>query len=615
MQWGQAWSVGWGDPEDFFQPVFGFDLFTPMPGGVVARFVDPDGFAGYTRIVADGVAQGIKRATPGDLVELTATWERAGLSHVVSLVPQGGWAGPIVDPAGQQNAFMASRADQFGATITAQPTLTMYREGRAANPLSALTLHQLRRFTNVSPVKGRPTWGMLKMDIVTYVEIDATYRYIGLYLEDDTLIAFGRVVLGIGSTATVTLIPYWGFDVWGQVTITYTADINDVVVLVRWPASYQIHYRTGSAFSGGDFPRTPQAAIPDDGAGNLFDFKSPVLAAGTYHIDCLQIDECGNASPGSIDKTLVAILAFAPPTDLIYVSGDYSNTVISFTPSASGVADAFHLYDSAATGELSFLASISPATVLGLGTTTPSGISSTATTLHIAAWQSDWPAAGAFYVVIGTEKMRVLSGHGTTILTVLRGALGTTKAAHSSSASVALYTIVWQLPALGSSTFVGARFVVVRAVKSSVEEGNLNILQIEYGFSMVADGIVIPPRPPAPQASSVISTSGRTLTVRVTIDTRSSAGVADTLQITLLKPGVGGFTPIVATVALTQPEGNAPLIFASISVTGLDDDIFFYSLLTLTADGVPSATIDGPGPVVLTTSGPADPLLDVIGVA
>lgn len=565
MLWGQAWSVGWGDPEDFFQAVPPHDLFTAIPGGVVARFVDPNGFAGYTRIVADGVAQGIKKATVGDLVEMTATWERTGTAHIVSLVPQGGWAAPIFDARGQQNAWMAERPDRFSGTITAQPSVTMYSESGGTNPFSALTLHRLKRFKNVSTVTGRPTIGLLKMEVKSFEEVDSDgllYRYVGVYDQADTLIAFGRSVCAVGHSVTITLIPYWGYDVWGEVTFTYTEDVNDIVVLVRWPSDYSLFYQdetvraiaqvgvtsgvlrvvtstahhlsvndsvalvvdaphadlsgnyvvvtvtsatefrvaTGHANitfgvqTGTVAPfidpavTTPRAQIKDDGTSNLFYYTSPVLPVGAYHVDAIQLDECGNKSAGSIDKTLAIVAVFAPPTDLRFAGTDSLNSTVLFTPSASGVPSAYNLYDSLDTGELQLHTTSAPAAVYGAATTTLSAaINASVTAIPLTAWPSDWPiaAAGSFYIKIGSEIILVTEGHSSTSLTVLRGQLGTTAASHIIGSTVTCYSIYWLLPAMPSS-YTGTRFSLVRALNAGVEEGNLNIVQAEY--RAVSDG-------------------------------------------------------------------------------------------------------------------------------
>ncbi len=64
MRWGSpAWTVGWGDPENFFMaPPGEVSIFREIPGGVMARFIDIEGRAGYTRLVVDGIAQNIARS-------------------------------------------------------------------------------------------------------------------------------------------------------------------------------------------------------------------------------------------------------------------------------------------------------------------------------------------------------------------------------------------------------------------------------------------------------------------------------------------------------------------------------------------------------------------------
>lgn len=66
------------------------------------------------------------------------------------------------------------------------------------------------------------------------------------------------------------------------------------------------------------------------------------------------------------------------------------------------------------------------------------GIDDVVTTIPIAAYPSSWPTAGDFTIVIGTEKILITAGHGTTSLTGTRGAASTTAAAHLIAAAVSL---------------------------------------------------------------------------------------------------------------------------------------------------------------------------------
>ena len=66
-------------------------------------------------------------------------------------------------------------------------------------------------------------------------------------------------------------------------------------------------------------------------------------------------------------------------------------------------------------------------------TTLSATITAAATSITVASGTN---TATGGYVLIGTELMLVTAGGGTTTLTVIRGVLGTTAAAHTSGATV-----------------------------------------------------------------------------------------------------------------------------------------------------------------------------------
>lgn len=73
------------------------------------------------------------------------------------------------------------------------------------------------------------------------------------------------------------------------------------------------------------------------------------------------------------------------------------------------------------------------------GTTTlGAAISSTsATSVTLAAWPTNWPTSGRkFLIQVDSEKMLVTAGFGTTSVTVTRGVEGTTAATHTNGTSV-----------------------------------------------------------------------------------------------------------------------------------------------------------------------------------
>jgi hypothetical protein len=74
----------------------------------------------------------------------------------------------------------------------------------------------------------------------------------------------------------------------------------------------------------------------------------------------------------------------------------------------------------------------------GFSTTTTADPGTSGTTLAITAYPANWPTTGSFKVRVDSEVMVVTAGHSTTSLTVTRAQDGTTGAAHTTGAVVAM---------------------------------------------------------------------------------------------------------------------------------------------------------------------------------
>jgi hypothetical protein len=90
--------------------------------------------------------------------------------------------------------------------------------------------------------------------------------------------------------------------------------------------------------------------------------------------------------------------------------------------------------------QIYFTPLVTAMTCVGNGTTGASATTTLSATITAAATSitvaSGTNTATGGYVLIGTELMLVTAGGGTTTLTVIRGVLGTTAAAHTSGATV-----------------------------------------------------------------------------------------------------------------------------------------------------------------------------------
>lgn len=149
--------------------------------------------------------------------------------------------------------------------------------------------------------------------------------------------------------------------------------------------------------------------------------------------------------------------------------------------------------------------------------------------------------------------------------------------------------------------FTGTRLIMIRAVSGGVEEGNVQLLRIEY-----LAGVVVLPRPPAPGISAKVTVSGRTLTVPVSVNINEVLGTPTTVALFLF--AVGG-SPNYASPDGTASLGTAVASIRSVAVsaTAGADVLRMYAVRTVTAGGVQSSNTDTYGPVKLTTTVPAGP--------
>lgn len=157
-----------------------------------------------------------------------------------------------------------------------------------------------------------------------------------------------------------------------------------------------------------------------------------------------------------------------------------------------------------------------------------------------------------------------------------------------------------------ASNFTGIRYIVVRAVYGGVEEGNNNVLQIEYD-----NGVVVLPRPNAPYISGDITVDGLDLTVPYALQAVDSPGVPYEIQIFIqtANPAVTPFNYASpdATAVLPTQLGNS--YNSTITVTAGIAGAYYVALKTATAGGTLSSNVDYIGPIQLETTAPPDPVL------
>lgn len=132
-------------------------------------------------------------------------------------------------------------------------------------------------------------------------------------------------------------------------TLTYTTDIDDAYIELRWPSGYQVHYSTSSL----SFPRAPEALVEDTGS-NTYMFLSPNLVSGVYNFNVLQVDDAGNVQSSMYPTTAPLTINTAPPAATNVVasiesSGGIKYIRVDFDAAAAGITHNVYVSDSANT--------------------------------------------------------------------------------------------------------------------------------------------------------------------------------------------------------------------------------------------------------------------------
>lgn len=472
-QFGFPLSVPLGEHDSFIKTF----TWANLGDGPMVTFQPVTGYDQYYTLQVDGKIQGLPVwAAAGSDTSISGIWQTGDTEHVISIVPQGDWSGPLDLPY-QQESFLSARAERLHVTIDTVPDFVAYG---ASSQFASWALTGLKRFSNCSAHRFRPSWGILEITMTTAG--DHTVN----------LLANGRLVASGTRTGdgSVTLTEQNSSGLSGTVTLTYSGDIaSGSYLIARFPKELKVHYKI-SAFTAPDFPRTAEITLYDDGKSNEFLTFSSRLAAGTYRVVSHQRDENANESTGLFagGATQVIVTPPAAPSALAYSSGGYAATIISWT--GIGGTDTYNIYDSEDDDFLDMLAT--PAT-------------------HAA-------------------------GSGTLTQTL---------------AAVA-------------SNYTGKRYVVVRSVTTgSVEEGNLEILTIEY-----VSGVVVAARPNAPQVGTNVTTSGRTLTIPIKIPTADKLADAHVVQLFLFDPdGSIDYDSPDAAVGVELDSNGDPVEYSNVSVT------------------------------------------------
>ena len=153
--------------------------------------------------------------------------------------------------------------------------------------------------------------------------------------------------------------------------------------------------------------------------------------------------------------------------------------------------------------------------------------------------------------------------------------------------------------------FTGNRFVIVRALNGGIEEGNNNILSIEY-----ASGVVIKPRTPIPYASGSITVSGLTLTIPYAYDIADQLATATLINYQINTKSDFTGTDVTGSVGVGTQTGNSVIGTVAISAAVFQGP-YFYRLWTSNATSQSNYSAVY-GPVQLEITAPTDPASIVV---
>jgi hypothetical protein len=147
--------------------------------------------------------------------------------------------------------------------------------------LTAITISGAQRGVNCAAVEDLPTRGRLYYTITTIATTHVVRWWNGSQLvAEGSIVGNGAIAFTARNGSGLTI----------AATLTYTAEVkpNAAFLDMRWPKQYQIHYSTAAL----TYPRTPEVTMNDNNADS-FIYISPVLAAGSYNYNVLQVDDDG----------------------------------------------------------------------------------------------------------------------------------------------------------------------------------------------------------------------------------------------------------------------------------------------------------------------------------
>ena len=291
----------------------------PIPGGLSCSMVPAKGCGQNFAAVFDGRTTAIAAFREGRPTTLKSP---AGKPGLLTLTPIGDSSSMTCDYSVQQALWLATRPDRFSLQIVPVPALSDDSGQLSGWSLSGLDRSQLTR---------DPTG---RYSVPVAVATSAGTHTISSSSFSGSRIGDGDVALSQVS----------GSGVSGTVSLAWSAD-GQYSLVADYPESYSIHYAP-APFSGGDFPRAPEATIRDDGNSSSYSWRSGPLPQGTWYSVVHQVGRNGVESAGTTSVPHVLVLVPQAPATVSLSAGTLSWSA-SATPGAS-----YNVYDSGILGIL-----------------------------------------------------------------------------------------------------------------------------------------------------------------------------------------------------------------------------------------------------------------------
>ena len=549
MLWGMGWGCPWGDPDSWVIIISVNDFRT----GAIVKFLAL--YSQYYQLVVDGKNAGAPVfVAAGATATVSGNYSLATGPHVVSIVGVGPWASPgKFDVTAVQTAFLANRSERINIQIV--PTLEQFTSGDSG-ALTNVQINGLKRFSNCRAVTNNTTWA--ELDVVIS----------GTVLVYPPIIPYRPYPGGTGPTPpvpylAVTVDLCLGTQIQAQSIIrleNLTPGVPQTITFVEMNASgvASVGLNTATLTYAGAVPLASGALLV-----TAWPAKYPVyIRAGA------------------------PVVSFTSPTAII--NDDGSSNAFAYKSGKLSTSDYY----------------------IVVHETNALGIESTGTANEQVQINYVPAGPGVPIYVSGNASATVIeflasSDNASTYNIYDSTTIGAIGSVPSATAGAGTGQIMATLAPLENLFYTGARYVFVRALLAGVESGNSSALVINYinGVSQV-----LKPNPPS---VGDWSGTGRTLTVKFTLDMLNQPTLPVSIALFIGASPTIDFTTAAATVSIAGATSR--FVIGSIAATVGADGSYYFAIRSVTAGGFQSTNTDAYGPVKLSLAVPTDPSFDARG--